>query len=322
MTWFNTLSTTEYILIFAFIIIYSIYAVRMVRISRQLHTGYNNIFIKLLLRVVYFSLLIISLLGPSFGADKKEVKTVGKDIFFAVDLSESMNAQDIAPSRLRKVKYELKNLVEAFSTDKMGLIIFSSEAFIQCPLTFDQSAVNLFIETLSTELVPNSGTDFAPPLAMALSKFQLEQDNPTQQKSKVIILISDGEDFGDESTDVAKELESYGIKVFTLGVGTEEGARIPDANGFKKDQDGNVVVTELNPDALEKIASITNADYFELSETKNDIPRLINTINNIEGELQGTRTVDITANKYYYFLGFAFLLLVLDVLISIKTFYI
>src|SRR5690606_16928449 len=115
-------------------------------------------------------------------------------------------------------------------------------------------------------------------------------------------LISDGEDFGDESTDVAKELESYGIKVFTLGVGTEEGARIPDANGFKKDQDGNVVVTELNPDALEKIASITNADYFELSETKNDIPRLINTINNIEGELQGTRTVDITANKYYYFL--------------------
>lgn len=322
MTWFNTLSTTEYILIFAFIIIYSIYAVRMVRISRQLHTGYNNIFIKLLLRVVYFSLLIISLLGPSFGADKKEVKTVGKDIFFAVDLSESMNAQDIAPSRLRKVKYELKNLVEAFSTDKMGLIIFSSEAFIQCPLTFDQSAVNLFIETLSTELVPNSGTDFAPPLAMALSKFQLEQDNPTQQKSKVIILISDGEDFGDESTDVAKELESYGIKVFTLGVGTEEGARIPDANGFKKDQDGNVVVTELNPDALEKIASVTNADYFELSETKNDIPRLINTINNIEGELQGTRTVDITANKYYYFLGLAFLLLILDVLISIKTFHI
>ncbi len=321
MTWFNALSTTEYLLIFAFIIFYGIYAFRMVRISRQLHTGYNNIFIKLLLRVVYFSLLIIALLGPSFGADKKEIKTVGKDIFFAVDLSESMNAEDIAPSRLRKVKFELKNLVEAFSTDKMGLIIFSSEAFIQCPLTFDQSAVNLFIETLSTGLVPNSGTDFAPPLSMALSKFQLEQENPTQQKSKIIVLISDGEDFGDESTDVAKELESYGIKVFTLGVGTEEGARIPEGNGFKRDQQGNVVITELNSDALRKIASITDAEYFELSDKNNGIPSLINTINNIEGELQGTRTVDITANKYYYFLAFAFLLLIFDVLISIKTFY-
>lgn len=321
MTWYNALSTTEYLLIFAFAALYFIYIFRMVKIARILKTGYNNIFIKLVLRTIYFTLFIVALLGPSFGASKKEIKTVGKDIFFAVDLSESMNAEDIAPSRLRKVKYELKNLAEAFSSDKMGLIIFSSEAFIQCPLTYDQSAINLFIETLSTELVPNSGTDFAPPLEMALSKFQLDQENPTQQKSKLIVLISDGEDFGDESSDVAKELESYGIKVFTLGVGTEEGARIPDKNGFKRDEQGNVVITELNPNALQKIASITDAEYFELSDTKNEISRLVNTINGIEGELQGTRTIDITANKYYYFLSLAFLLLVIDILISIKTVY-
>lgn len=322
MTWYNALSTTEYLLIFAFAALYFIYIFRMVKIARLLKTGYNNIFIKLVLRTIYFALFIVALLGPSFGASKKEIKTVGKDIFFAVDLSESMNAEDIAPSRLRKVKYELKNLAEAFSSDKMGLIIFSSEAFVQCPLTYDQSAINLFIETLSTELVPNSGTDFAPPLEMALSKFQLDQENPTQQKSKLIVLISDGEDFGDESSDVAKELESYGIKVFTLGVGTEEGARIPEENGFKRDEQGNVVITELNPDALQKIASITDAEYFELSDSKNEISRLVNTINGIEGELQGTRTIDITANKYYYFLSLAFLLLVIDILISIKTVYI
>lgn len=319
MTWYNSFSTTEYLLIALFVGLYIIYVLRMIRIARQLKTGYNNIFIKLILRTVYFALFIIALLGPSFGGNKKEIKTVGKDIFFAVDLSESMNAEDIAPSRLRKVKYELKNIAEAFSSDKMGLIIFSSEAFIQCPLTYDLSALNLFIETLSTELVPNSGTDFAPPLELALSKFQLDQENPTQQKSKIIVLISDGEDFGDESTDVAKELESFGIKVFTLGVGTEEGARIPEGNGFKRDDQGNIVVTELNPEALKRIASLTNGEYFELSETNNEISRLINTINGIEGELQGTRTVDITANKYYYFLFLAFLLLVVDILISIKT---
>lgn len=321
MTWYKALSTTEYLLIFVFAGLYIVYIFRMVKIASLLKTGYNNIFIKLSLRTIYFALFIIALLGPSFGVNKKEIKTVGKDIFFAIDLSESMNAEDIAPSRLRKVKFELKKLAEAFSADKMGLIIFSSEAFIQCPLTYDQSALNLFIETLSTELVPNSGTDFAPPLEMASSKFQLDQENPTQQKSKIIVLISDGEDFGDESTDVAKELESYGIKVFTLGVGTEEGARIPGENGFKRDDKGNLVITELNPDALERIASITNAEYFELSDDKNEISKLINTINSIEGELKGTRTIDITTNKYYYFLSLAFLLLVIDVLISVKTIY-
>lgn len=319
MTWYNEFDLTAYLFIFVFIGLYAIYIFRMIRIARQLGSDYKNIFIKLLLRTVYFALFIIALLGPSFGVDKKEIKTIGKDIFFAVDLSGSMDAEDVAPSRLQKVKYELKNLVSAFSSDRMGIIIFSAEAFIQCPLTYDQSALNLFIETLNTGLVPSSGTDFAPPLNMALSKFTGEEENPNQQKSKIIILISDGEDFGDESTSVAKELEKSGIKVFTLGVGTLEGARIPSQRGYKTDRAGDIVVTSLNPDALKKVASITGGQYFELSETNNTVSRLINTVNGIEGELRGTRTVDITANKYYYFLALALFLLVLDILISIKT---
>ena len=319
MTWYNAFSTTELLLVIGFVVLYLIYVFRMVRIARLLNSDYKNIFIKLLLRTVFFTLLIMSLLGPSFGSDKKEIKTVGKDIFFAVDLSNSMNANDIEPSRLQKVKYELKHIVEKFNSDRMGLIIFSSEAFIQCPLTYDQSALNLFIETLNTELVPKSGTDFAPPLEMALSKFQIDQENPLQQKSKIVVLISDGEDFGKASSDIAKELEQYGIKVFTLGVGTKEGSRIPLENGFKRDQSGEVVVTELNPEALKRIASITDGTYFEITGTENEVNQLINTINSIEGELRGTRSIDITANKYFYFLAFAFILLVLDMLISIKT---
>ena len=319
MTWYNAFGPTEYLLIFGFIGLYTFYVFRMIRIAKLLGSDYKNIFIKLLLRTVYFSLFIIALLGPSFGADKKEVKTVGKDIFFAVDLSESMNADDISPSRLQKVKFELKNLIRAFNSDRMGIIIFSSEAFIQCPLTFDQSALNLFAETLNTGLVPSSGTDFAPPLKMALSRLNVETENPTQQKSKVVILISDGEDFGNESSDVAKEMAGHGIKVFTLGVGTTEGSRIPTQRGYKQNREGEIVVTELKPEALKRIASITNGEYFELSNSNNSVAQLISTINNIEGELRGTRTIDITANKYYYFLALAFCLLVLDLLISIKT---
>lgn len=319
MTWYNEFGFKEYLFIFIFIGLYFIYIVRMIRIAKQLGSDYKNIFIKFLLRTVYFILFIVALLGPSFGASKKEVKTIGKDIFFAVDLSGSMDAQDVAPSRLQKVKYELKNLVEAFSSDRMGIIIFSAEAFIQCPLTYDQSALNLFIETLNTGLVPSSGTDFAPPLNMALSKFKGEEEHPGQQTSKIVVLISDGEDFGDESTGVAKELEKNGIKVFTLGVGTLEGGKIPTQRGYKKNREGEIVVTALNPDALKKVASITGGQYFELSETNNSVSRLISTVNGIEGELRGTRTVDITANKYYYFLAIALCLLILDILISVKT---
>ena len=147
----------------------------VIRIAKLLRTPFYTIVIKLVLRTLFFSLLIISLLGPSFGESKKEVKSIGKDIMFCVDLSKSMDAFDIQPTRLEKVKYEMKKIVGAFSSDRVGVIIFSSEAFMQCPLTFDQNALNLFIETMNTGLVPASGTDFAPPLKMAIQK--LESDD-------------------------------------------------------------------------------------------------------------------------------------------------
>lgn len=319
MTWFKSLDSLEFSLIFLFFVLYGLYIYRMVRIARKLNSDYKTIFLKLFLRTIYFSLLMVALLGPSFGESAKEVKTVGKDIFIAVDLSKSMDATDIQPSRLEKVKFELKNIVDAFNSDRVGLIIFSSEAFIQCPLTYDQSALNLFIETLNTGLVPSTGTDFSPPIKMALSKFSGEDDSPTQQKSQLMILISDGEDFGEESEGMAKQADDMDIKIFTLGVGTEEGSKILTNRGFKKDRSGNDVITKLNPEQLKNIANTTDAAYFEISETNNGVSQLINTISSIEGELRGTRQVDVTANKYFYFLSLAFCLMVLDVLVSLKT---
>jgi len=235
-----------------------------------------------------------------------------------VDLSQSMNANDIQPTRLEKVKFELKNLINAFHSDRIGIIIFSSEAFVQCPLTLDQSALHLFVETLSSNLVPNAGTNFAPPLQMALDKLSSEESSVSQQKSKVILMISDGEDFGENTASLVSDIEGEGINIYTLGVGTEEGSRIPTASGFKRNKNGSEVITRLKSDKLKEIAINTGGKYFEISDDSNDVERLINTIDEIEGELRDARQIDVSANKYFYFLAIAFVLLFIDGLLKFK----
>lgn len=306
------------VFIAAFVLLYGFYLLRIIRVARVLKTPFVRVFIKLALRTLFFALLIVAILGPSFGGSKREVKAIGKDIMICVDLSTSMNAFDIQPTRLEKVKNEMKKLVSAFSSDRIGLIIFGSEAFMQCPLTYDQNALNLFIETMNTGLVPVGGTDFGPALRMALDKLT-NAEEPGNTKSKVIILISDGEDFGQETDEVVSEIDKRDIRLFTLGVGTEQGGNIYAGAGVKKDREGNPVVTRLNSRSLRAIADKTGGQYFEINESRNDVSRLISTISRIEGELRDARMVDVTANKYVYFLALATALLLLDVLINVKT---
>lgn len=301
-----------------FVVAYGIYLWRIIRISRALHAPAYTIIFKLALRSVAVALIIISILGPTYGDSKKEIKSVGKDIMMCVDLSKSMDAFDIQPTRLEKIKFELKKIVAAFNSDRLGLVIFSSEAFMQCPLTYDQNALNLFIETMNTNLVPASGTDFGPPLKMALTKMTDESDEGNQ-KSKVIVLISDGEDFGEETDKIARQVEDDGIRLFALGVGTEQGSQIAASKGFRTDQKGNVVVTKLNPASLKDLANKTDGQYFEINESRNDVNRLINAINKIEGQMRDARLVDVSSNRYFYFLLAALILLVLDVMVSVRT---
>lgn len=319
MEWYHQFGKTEYIFIGLFLLAYALYISRMIRISRILNTAFPAIVAKVLLRTLYFLLFMVALLGPLMGNATKEVQAVGKDILVAVDLSQSMNAMDVQPSRLEKVKYELRDLVKAFSSDRIGLIIFSSEAFVQCPLTYDQSALNLFIETLNSGLVPNTGTDFGPPLRMALTKLEGDESIPSQQKSKVIILISDGEDFGEETSDVAQEIRSAGIKLFTLGVGTEDGSQILLRGVPKTDRDGNVVVTKLDNSSLKRLADETGGQYFEVNNRRDDSSRLISAISQIEGELRDSRQVDTSSNKYLYFLVAGVVLFAIDHLLKFKT---
>ncbi|MBN8650182.1 MAG: VWA domain-containing protein [Cytophagales bacterium] len=308
----------EAILLGLFVVAYGIYLWRIIRISRALHAPAYTIIFKLALRSIAVALIIISILGPTYGDSKKEIKSVGKDIMMCVDLSKSMDAFDIQPTRLEKIKFELKKIVAAFNSDRLGLVIFSSEAFMQCPLTYDQNALNLFIETMNTNLVPASGTDFGPPLKMALTKMTDESDEGNQ-KSKVIVLISDGEDFGEETDEIARQVEDDGIRLFALGVGTEQGSQIAASKGFRTDQKGNVVVTKLNPASLKDLANKTDGQYFEINESRNDVNRLINAINKIEGQMRDARLVDVSSNRYFYFLLAALILLVFDVMVSVRT---
>ncbi|MBE62590.1 MAG: aerotolerance regulator BatB, partial [Flammeovirgaceae bacterium] len=261
MSWAYSLDTFELSIIAIFAVLYILYVVRLSRIKARLNVPISKWLIKFVIRTLYFVMILGALLGPSFGDTTREIKSVGKDIFVCVDLSESMNAFDVQPSRLEKLKFELKNVVEAFNSDRIGLIMFSNEAFMQCPLTYDNNALNLFIQALNTNLVPSSGTDFGPPLKMALKKLTDEEASVTQQKSKIIILISDGEDFGEETDQIAEEIESSGIKLFTLGIGTEKGSKIMTGRGFKRNNQGEEVISKINTKSLRKLAADTGGKF-------------------------------------------------------------
>ena len=301
-----------------FSLLYFIYLYRFWRINRKLKVKKLRLFAKLGLRAIYFALFLVALSGPSIGSAMKEIKQEGKDIFVAIDLSQSMNAQDIGPSRIQRVKFELQNLIRNFSSDRIGLIIFSSEAFIQCPLTFDQNVLQLHLDGLNTGLVPNFGTDLAAPLALALRKFN--NDESQEPKSKSIILISDGEDFGDDFSDILDDINDANVKVFTVGVGTHQGSTIPTRSGIVMDPNtGSPAISKLETSNLKRIASQTDGAYFELSDEIQEIPQLVATIEKLEGAVTGTRMVEASANKYFYFLLVAFGLALIDMAFPLRT---
>ena len=303
----------ELSLVSLFLMFYFLYLVRIYKINQQIKVNLKAVFMKFILRVTFFTLLIISLLGPNFGIKEEKVEVVGKDIMIAVDLSESMNANDIQPSRIEKVKFEIKKIVDEFSGDRIGIIMFSGEAFVQCPLTYDKNALNLFVETLNTGLVPNSGTDFGPPLELGLSKLQDENSVDNDFKSKIIILFSDGEDFGEDTDQSIEKIKENSLKLFSVGIGTDEGSKILDDFGnFKKDNEGNDVITKLNSSSLRETADKTGGKYYEISKNKNEINQMITEIKNIKGDIIDQQTSNISENKYFYFLLFALVLVAID----------
>ncbi|TDQ19262.1 Ca-activated chloride channel family protein [Algoriphagus boseongensis] len=302
----------------AFILLYIFYISRFLIINRKLKVEKQRLFTKLILRTLYFILFLIALAGPSIGNSFKEIQEEGKDIFIAVDLSQSMIATDIGPNRLARIQFELKELLKSFPSDRIGLIIFSTEAFMQLPLTYDQAVINLYIDGLNIGLVPNLGTDLNTPLRLALDKF--EKDESQEVKSKAIILISDGEHFGDDLDEITERLEENGVKVFSLGIGTESGGQMPRGNGVVIDpQTGQPALTKLDKAPLQYIASQTGGEYFEISDEAQEMGSLISSLESLEGGVANTRTVEASSNKYFYFLLAALGLAMMDMILPVKT---
>jgi Ca-activated chloride channel family protein len=260
----------------------------------------------------------MGLLGPSFGVNVIESQATGKDIFFVFDLSRSMDAIDIEPTRLEKTKFELIKNIDLLKTDRIGIIAFSSEAYTHTPLTFDRDAIRLFIQKLNTSLFVNNGTDLNSALSLIVKKNQAGSIL-NSRKTKVIILISDGEDFGKIEPSVIYAFKKNKIKLLTLGVGTPQGGQIREGIGFKIDKSGLEVVSKLNSPYLINLTKKLNGKYFQLTNQVNGVSDLLKEVDQVESNWIDTRKMTVSNNKYHYFVILALILMIIDILFILRT---
>lgn len=257
--------------------------------------------------------LIIGLVNPKIGTKMETVKREGIDIVFAVDVSKSMLAEDVAPSRLEKSKQIVSQIINNLGSDRIGIVAYAGNAFPVLPITTDYSVAKMFLQSMNTEMVSSLGTSLDE--AIKLSETYYDKKGKT---NKLLILISDGEDHGEGAEDAAEEANKAGIKIITIGVGTEKGGPIPlKRNGivesFKRDNEGEVVVTKLNQQSLQEIAKATKGGYVYGSNTKEVVDYVKKALDNIEKtEFEATQMADFQS-QFQWFLGFAFLLLFVDV---------
>ncbi|MEX0719387.1 MAG: VWA domain-containing protein [Balneolaceae bacterium] len=289
----------------------------------SLRKGYwsfgGNLKTVFLLTGIFF--LIISLAGPQIGTEVREVKRRGVDMLVALDLSASMNAEDVRPSRLEKAKFEINRLIERLRGDRVGLVVFTGEAYIQSPMTLDYSALKLFLDIADTDQMPSSATDFKSAMETSLQAFEALDDNPSEA-AKVLLIISDGEDHGQSYSEELERLIDHSISIYTLGIGTEEGTTIPiyeeNSNqliGYKRDNNGQVVTTRLQNSVLQSIANTGNGDYYSIERGNDGIDSFLARVDELEkGEFASQEYADYK-NQYQWMGAFGLLFLVCSALI-------
>lgn len=254
-------------------------------------------FVMLLLALVF---VILGVAGPQFGSKLQQVKKKGVELMIALDVSNSMMAQDIKPSRLEKAKMAISRMVEKLSNDKVGLIVFAGDAYVQLPITTDYSSAKLFLSNISTDIVPVQGTAIGAAIDLAAKSF-----TPETETSKAIIVITDGENHQDDAIAAAKKAHEKGIAIHTIGMGLEQGAPIPEKGQpgqFMKDGSGNIVVSKLDEQTLREIAKAGEGIYVRASNTDVGLTQLLDEVNRMEKSLLEERVYTDYAEKYQYFL--------------------
>ncbi len=318
MNWLYPFTRTEFFFVGLFISLYAVYIWRTFRLARQLNTAAWGVVPKFFLRGSYLTLLIIALLGPSFGEPEGDLVTTGHDTFLIVDVSRSMNAGDVVPTRLERTKYDVQQLCDTLPADRFGLILATAESFVLSPLTADHDALKQFVREVNTSASPTGGADLCN--AIALARHKLLTDSTTHQSVRAIVLFSDGETINSCERSEMARLRSFGLPLITVGVGTESGSSIREGRDFVRDDNRRIVRSRLNRQFLQDLARDGRGQYVEADANGRYVNELASIIRSLKGRPIDQHRIAVSTNKYYYFLLAALVLLALDLIVTIRTF--
>ncbi|MCK4650583.1 VWA domain-containing protein [Candidatus Babeliales bacterium] len=271
-------------------------------------------FFKTACMIVCIIMIFLALLQPQW--DKKEVKVAqeGRDLFIALDVSRSMLVKDLSPNRLEFTKLKIRNLLEKLEFERVGLILFSGSAFLQCPLTMDHNAFLMFLDQVDVETIASGTTCIGSAISKAIDIFS----SCSERKNKLVLLATDGEDFSLNLHQVKSRAEKEDIKLFALGVGTKQGAPIPildkkgNVVGHEKDENGQIAISSLNEKILNGICNDLSGKYFRASYNDSDLDQLVRIIEKYEKEKFEDRNISYYHDQYPWLLGVAFFMLLLE----------
>ena len=266
--------------------------------------------LKAALYLVALTLLILAAARPQLGSKLREVKAEGVEMMLVVDVSNSMLAEDFEPNRLERTKYAIQKLFESLKQERVGLVAFAGEPKVQLPITSDYRMAQAFTRRLSTSLVAEQGTAIGRALELAMLSYSSQSE-----RSRVMVLITDGENHEDDAIEAAEKAAALGIKIYTIGIGTPEGAPIEIDGEFVRDEEGEMVVSKLGEQMLEQIAATTDAAYVRATKQSIGLEEIVKSINAMERTELTTMRYEEYNEQYQYLLGAALLLLLFDSLI-------
>jgi Ca-activated chloride channel family protein len=270
--------------------------------------------IKFILFMMALALFIGGIARPQFGSKLKKVKRQGVEIVIALDVSNSMMAEDIKPNRLERAKRAIDRLISKLKDDKIGLIVFAGDAYTQLPITSDYNSAQLFLSAVGPEMVPKQGTAMGAAISMAQRSF-----SAATESSKAIIIITDGENHEDDAVSAAEEAHKAGIVVHAIGMGFPQGAPIPVATGgqgeYRRDKQGNVVITRLDEITLQKVSAAGGGIYLRANTAQVGLDDLFDEINKMQKTEMEARSFSEYEEQFQYFFAAGLILLLLEIII-------
>jgi Ca-activated chloride channel family protein len=268
---------------------------------------------------------VVALANPQLGTKLEEVKREGVNIVIALDVSNSMKAEDLKPSRLERAKQAISKMTDKLSSDRIGLVIFAGEAYLQLPLTSDYSAVKMFLSAIETGVIPTQGTAIGAAVNMAAKAFEgaSEEEKALAQEKryKTLVIITDGENHEDDAVKAVRDITDKGVIVHTIGMGTPEGAPIPIyensiQTGFRKDRAGNIVLSKLDENTLQRVASAGQGIYVRATNTEAGLNIVLDEIGKMEKKEFGSKVFTNYEDRFQYPLGVGLLLVLMEFFLS------